>query len=283
LDTLADIEMENKETNELHWFHNSEFEPAEPMYKVNKEDLVRSPFSLYFINTRNTFPDNYPAKFDEELARMIISTWTKPGDSVLDPMAGSGTIPLIAWDLKRVGLYQDINPEAHDLYYEKLEQRYEKDHLEFIKSHDRVADSTNDLKIIPNRIDLILTSPPFGLSIDATHDKYSDNPDDLGNAADYDKWRAGMKKIIANCYKALKPGHLAIFETRLRSKDGHTYPLNMWIQEDAREIGFKFFSEIIEVVDYYRMVTYGKRGQVKPIPKHGYLTMLQKPLNEKLQ
>jgi DNA modification methylase len=268
--------MENKETEDLHWFHNSEFEPAEPMYKVNKEDLVRSPFSVYFINTRNIFPDNYPAKFDEELARMIISTWTKPGDLVLDPMAGSGTIPLVALELGRFAKYVDINYDAAQLFFKKVEKLGKQGYVW------EINDSTQGPLGAPNTFDLILSSPPFGLSIDATHDKYSDNPDDLGNAADYDKWRAGMKKIIANCYKVLKPGRLAIFETRLRSKDGHTYPLNMWIQEDAREIGFKFFSEIIEVVDYYRMVTYGKRGLVKPIPNHGYLTMLQKPIDEKL-
>jgi DNA modification methylase len=247
-------------------------------YEVFDDVKIRSPFSVYFVNTRNVFPDNYPAKFDEELAKYLIETYTKPEEIVFDPMSGSGTIPLVAMELERQAIYQDINSDAEKLFLEKV-------HYFHRLADHRVADSTEPFQFhhfLNNSVDFILTSPPFGLSIDATHDKYSDNKDDLGNASSYENWRAGMKKILKNCYDVLKPGKLAIFETRPRSKAGHTYPLNMWIAQDGQEVGFNFFSEMIEVVDYYRMVTYGKKDLVKPIPKHAYLTMLQKPINEKL-
>jgi DNA modification methylase len=255
-----------------------DFKTIKESYKVHEEPVIRSPFSVYFINTRNVFPDNYPAKFDEELARFLIESWTKPGDVILDPMAGSGTIPLAALDLDRQAYYQDINIDAHRLFIEKAAA-----YSAGFKFTHSVGDSTKEIGCMDNSIDLILTSPPFGLSIDATHDKYSDNKDDLGNASNYDNWRAGMKKILKNCYDVLKPGKLAIFETRPRSKNGHTYPLNMWLAQDGQDVGFKFFFEMIEIVDYYRMVSYGSADLRKPIPKHAYLTMMQKPENEKLQ
>jgi DNA modification methylase len=245
-------------------------------YKVFDEAKIRSPFSVYFVNTRNVFPDNYPAKFDEELARYLIETWSKPGELVMDPMAGSGTIPLIALELDRVTKYQDINKEACKLFLEKAES---KNYQKYIYE---INDSTKGPIAGYNTVDLILTSPPFGLSIDATHDKYSDNPDDLGNASSYDTWRSKMKLILKNCYDVLKPGKLMIVETRPRSKNGHTYPLNMWVAQDAQDVGFNFFFEMIEIVDYYRMVSYGSADLRKPIPKHAYLTMMQKPIDSKL-
>ena len=255
-------------------------ERGEDPYRVFEKPTIRSPFSVYFINTRNVFPDNYPAKFDEEFARFIIDTWTRPNEVVLDPMAGSGTIPLAALDLDRQAYYQDINSDAHRLFIEKAAA-----YSAGFKFTHSVGDSTKEICCMDNSIDLILTSPPFGLSIDATHDKYSDNPDDLGNAGNYETWRSKMKLILNECYRVLKPNHLLMIETRARSKNGHTYPLNMWVQEDARDIGFVFFSEMIEIVDYYRMVTYGTGHLIKPIPKHGYLTMMLKPadsVNQKL-
>lgn len=259
-------------------------EQGKDPYEVFDEVKIRSPFSVYFINTRNDFPDNYPAKFDEEFARMIIKTWTKPGQTVLDPMGGSGTIPLIAYSLNRHGLYQDINEDAYRLFKEKFSTTYATDKR--CCCIGTIGDSTKCIcEVEDNTIDLILTSPPFGLSIDATHDKYGDDPEDLGNAENYDTWRSKMKKILKECFRVLRPNHLLMVETRLRSKDGHTYPLNMWVQEDAVKAGFVFFSEIITVVDYYRMVTYGSKHLIKPIPKHGYLTMMLKPaatVNKKL-
>lgn len=261
--------------------------PQDQMIKfaMHVQAIVRSPFSVYFINTRNYFPDNYPAKFDDQLARYLIETWSQPGDIVLDPMAGSGTIPLMALTLKRSAIYQDINDNAMQLFLSKVPHAVGNFDLGDSVYWASCNDSVKEIKNGGRLADLILTSPPFGLSIDAKHDRYSDNPDDLGNAASYELWRVKMEGILANCFKALKPGKLAIFETRLRSKDGHSFPLNMWIQELATDIGFEFFSEMITVTDYFKMVTYGKAEQVRPIPKHGYLTIMRKPLssvNEKL-
>ena len=252
-------------------------------YKLYDKPNKKSPMSVFFVNFTDWFADNYPAKFNEELARMLIKDYTNEGETVLDPMAGSGVIPLIALELNRNGLYQDINPEAYDLFYAKsmiLHERYSKWGTCAI---GHVGDSTKKIENVPDdSVDLILTSPPFGLSIDAAHDKYSDNPDDLGNSEDYEEWRKKMKLIIKNCFQVLKPGGLAIFETRPRSKKGHSYPLNMWIWQDATEIGFEYFTERIEVVIPLAIWTFGDKEQRKPMPMHSYLTIMRKPENSKL-
>jgi len=239
----------------------------------------KSPLSVYYCNYRSIYEDNYPAKFDEELARFLIKLYTKEGETVLDPMAGSGVIPLTALQLNRIGCYQDINKEAGSIFFDKIPK-----HL--IDKREGygycIRDTTKEILLKDNTVDLILFSPPFGMSIDQAHDKYSDNKDDIGNSKTYDIWRAKMKLVLANCFKVLKPGKLMIVETRPRSKKGHSYPLNVWIEQDAEAAGFEFFTEYIEIVDTYRMWTFGDKDQRMPIPAHSYLTIMRKPVNEKL-
>jgi DNA modification methylase len=235
----------------------------------------KSPPSVWYTNYRSIYEDDYPAKFNEELARLLIRLYSNQGDLVMDPMAGSGVIPLVAYSLGRKIWYQDINEEAKELFVQKLR-------VSELQAEIRVCDSTREIAAEANTVDLILTSPPFGLTIDQKHDKYSDNPDDLGNSLNYETWRARMKKILANCFKVLKPGKLMIVETRPRSKKGASQPLNAWIIMDGIETGFEFYTEFIEVVQPYRMWTFGDFDQRMPIPMHSYLTTLRKPKNGSL-
>jgi DNA modification methylase len=250
---------------------------SEYVVKLDK----KSPLSVYFCNYRSIYEDNYPAKFDEELARFLIKLYSNEGDFILDPMAGSGVICLVSAQLGRFPIYQDINEEAYELYLSKMENQL-KESRENILHRTFVHDATKNITAHENIADLILTSPPFGMSIDQAHDKYSDNPDDIGNSKTYEIWRQKMKMVLKNCFQALKPGKLCILETRPRSKKGHSYPLNSWLIVDGIEVGFDFFCEYIEVVDTYRMWTFGKPDQRMPIPAHSYLTILRKPENEKL-
>ena len=54
----------------------------------------------------------FGAKFPPALPRMFIAGLTKPGEVVLDPMAGSGTTVLEACLLGRHGIGLDIDPLA---------------------------------------------------------------------------------------------------------------------------------------------------------------------------
>jgi DNA modification methylase len=233
----------------------------------------KSPPSVYHVNFRAVYEDNYPAKMDPELVRYLIEQYTDKDDLILDPMAGSGTIPLMALELSREAIYMDINQAACNLFLEKL-QKYDIDDktISF-----QAGDAADQIKAVDNSVDLILTSPPFGLNITEVAEKYSDHPDDIGNSSSYNVWRHKMKQIMANCFKALKPGKLLIIETRPRSKNNVSYPLNAWITVDGIDEGFEFFYEMIEVVMPYKMWTQGEESQRKPFPYHSYLTFLRKP------
>lgn len=62
----------------------------------------------------------HPAPFPCALARDHITSWTNPGDVVFDPMCGSGTTCVCAYDLDRTFIGIDISSEYCDLANNRL-------------------------------------------------------------------------------------------------------------------------------------------------------------------
>lgn len=63
---------------------------------------------------------SYQGKLKPGLAHWLVDTFTKPGQVVLDPLAGVGTIPLEASLTGRVGLAGDLSPLAATVTTAKL-------------------------------------------------------------------------------------------------------------------------------------------------------------------
>ena len=64
---------------------------------------------------------SYLASFPAGLAHAFIARYTRPGDVVLDPFSGRGTVPLQACAEGRIGAGNDLNPFAHVLTAAKVD------------------------------------------------------------------------------------------------------------------------------------------------------------------
>ena len=53
---------------------------------------------------------SYQGKLKPSIAHFLVQWFTEPGQRVLDPMGGVGTIPLEARRLGRVGIASDLSP-----------------------------------------------------------------------------------------------------------------------------------------------------------------------------
>jgi hypothetical protein len=62
---------------------------------------------------------DHPARMPDELAERCIKASTRPGDVVLDPAAGSGTVPRVAASLGRDAIGCDLNPQYVDIMREE--------------------------------------------------------------------------------------------------------------------------------------------------------------------
>lgn len=63
---------------------------------------------------------SYQGKLKPAIGYFLVDTFTRPGESVLDPMSGVGTIPFEARRLGRVGIGTDLSPVAVSVTAAKL-------------------------------------------------------------------------------------------------------------------------------------------------------------------
>lgn len=243
----------------------------------------KSPVSLISMNPRSIFEDNYPAKWDEALVREKIRQYTSEGETIIDPLCGSGVAPIVAGEENRNAIGIDINPEAIRIASRKWGescQRYlKRGNVDFVCSEASLALS----RLKENYVDFEITSPSFGISIDAAHESYSDIEESMDNASSYQQWRARLLPVLREMFRVLKPGRLAAIETRDRSSKNNHYPLWFWIAEDCFKLGFEYFPAFIEApTPTYMMYSAGKKESRAPIPWHTYLLMFRKPENGRL-
>jgi DNA modification methylase len=214
----------------------------------------------------------HPAKFPETLAQEFIEFFTKQGETVLDPMAGTGSALVAALRAGRNSYGIELNPKyagiASQIIKEERAALGEKvSNLQSLIINGDAAQITN-YQLPP--INFVLTSPPYWDMLHAkgaaTQKKrresgeldvhYSDDPRDLGNIRVYEEF---LEKLV-NIYKGLKPllcdkAYLTIIVKNVK-KGGKIYPL-AW--DIARELGktYTLKDEKIWLQDNQRLAPFG--------------------------
>ncbi len=84
--------------------HSQVYKQFGPRYNVWNQQSEKTPLRA-----------THPAIFPEALARDHIISWSNPGDIVLDPMVGSGTVPKMAVEQGRQYIGIDISQEYVNL------------------------------------------------------------------------------------------------------------------------------------------------------------------------
>lgn len=76
----------------------------------------------YMKSAKESYVFEHPAVFPEDLAKDHISTWSNPGDTVLDCFAGSGTTIKVAKELGRKAIGIEIESRYCDIAVKRLRQ-----------------------------------------------------------------------------------------------------------------------------------------------------------------
>ncbi len=192
----------------------------------------------------------HPAKFPETMAQEFIEFFTKAGETILDPMAGTGSSLVAALRSGRNSYGIELNPQYAQIAKQVIEEEKISlgESLNGITSEVIQGDASKALSYQLPIIDYILTSPPYWDMLHAhgsINQKkrresggldviYSDDPDDVGNYHEYEPF---IEKLTA-IYAGLKPilrskAYLTIIVKNVK-KGGKIYPL-AW--DLARELG----------------------------------------------
>jgi len=214
----------------------------------------------------------HPAKFPETMAQEFIEFFTKEGQIVLDPMAGTGSTLVAALRAGRNSYGIELNQKYAKIAQEIIDEERKTlgEKVEGLKSKVINGDATLASTYGIPTIDYVITSPPYwdmlrakgaetqkkrrsSAELDVT---YSDDPNDMGNISDYEEFLEKLVKI----YEGLKPllrekAYLTIIVKNVK-KGGKIYPL-AW--DIARELGktYTLKDEKIWLQDNQPLAPYG--------------------------
>ena len=183
----------------------------------------------------------HPAKFPETMAQEFIEFFTKRGEVVLDPMAGTGSTLVAALRAGRNSYGIELNPKYAEIAQHIIveERTSLNKSARNLKSEIITGDAASAARFNLPTIHYVLTSPPYW---DMLHAKgaetqrkrrsassldvfYSNDPNDVGNIHDYNTF---LQKLVS-IYSGLKPllkekAYLTIIVKNVK-KGGRIYPL----------------------------------------------------------
>lgn len=218
----------------------------------------------------------HPAKFPETLAQEFIEFFTKGGQVVLDPMAGTGSALVAALRAGRSSYGIELNPEYAEIARDVLDAERQAlgEVRDSLVAQVIIGDASNIASLVESHripaIDYVFTSPPYWDMLHARGAQtqkirrnspdldvvYSTQPGDLGNIEDYGEF---LEQLVG-IYASLKPfirrqGYLTIIVKNVK-KGGKVYPL-AW--DLARKLGeiYTLKDERIWVQDNIRLAPYG--------------------------
>ncbi len=214
----------------------------------------------------------HPAKFPETMAQEFIEFFTKRGETVLDPMAGTGSTLIAALRSGRNSYGIELNPKYTEIARQIIinERQSLGDKVEYLTSNVITGDATQAADFRLPTFDYVLTSPPYWDMLHAkgagTQKKrrtsadldvfYSDDAKDLGNLHDYEEFLSKLVKIYAGLRPLLRSkAYLTIIVKNVK-KGGRIFPL-AW--DLGRELGkiYSLKDEKLWLQDNQRLAPYG--------------------------
>ena len=152
--------------------------PPRPPLRLQTTTLWEYPSQNY--GTGGQGDTSYAGATPSYILWNLLMRYTRPGDLVVDPMAGSGTTLDVARDLGRRALGYDIAPARKDVFR---------------------ADARK-LPLEDAKADFVFVDPPY-----SDHLEYSGSAECIGElSADGPGYYEAMDKVIAEIDRVLRPG-----------------------------------------------------------------------------
>jgi modification methylase len=209
----------------------------------------------------------HPGKMLPELARQAIRAYSDAGELVLDPMCGIGTTLVEAVHLGREAIGVELEPRWTALAAANLTLAREQG------ASGRGLVTRGDARLLgrglldqfAGRVDLILSSPPYGDSLhgqvrtqpkrlEQYDNRYSHNRDNLAQLPQR-RGRGGrpsfalaLAEILSGCRRLLAPDGLLVLTARPYRRGGELIDLPGQLEQLAREAGLHLHDRLVALL-----------------------------------
>jgi len=168
--------------------------------------------------------NRYPGVTPAFIVWNLVQRYTKPGDLVLDPMAGSGTTIDVCKEEGRRVIGYDIAP-----------------------AHPEVQQA--DARKIPledNTADMVFIDSPYSDNV-----RYNDHPDCIGKiSCEDERFFDELEKVAREIHRVLKPGKVMAWLIG-----------DQWVKKQFTPVGFKLYQRLCKYFDTIDIVCVVRRGQ----------------------
>jgi DNA modification methylase len=169
--------------------------------------------------------NKYPGVTPAFIIYNMIKRYTKPGDLVVDPMAGSGTTLDVCKEEGRKCIAFDISPTRPDI----------------------IQNDARNIPLPDNSVDMIFVDSPYGDNV-----KYNDHPLDIGKiSAESEKFYDELEKVMAECHRILKDGKVLGWLIG-----------DQWVKKKFTPVGFKVYERLCKYFEPVDIICVVRRGQI---------------------
>ena len=192
----------------------------------------------------------------------VVERFTREGDLVVDPFAGSGTTLDVCQDLGRRCAGFDLVPAREDI---------------------RPADARS-LPLKQRSVDLVFMDPPYADNL-----SYSDDPRCIGRLPPDGRYQRAMRLVLGEAWRIMKHGGtlaLYVFDVLHASGRRRFFPLGFELFELGLDQGFAPI-DIVAVVRHSRTLELGNYRKAADhqgfmLRGFGYLLLFSKPLRDRV-
>ncbi len=227
------------------------------LYRWREYDEVITD-SLWMFDRRDTSGSHlgwYWGNFVPQIPHQVILRFTKRGDWVLDPFAGSGTTLIECIRLGRNGIGVEISQSTFARTLPLLNDEPNRFGTgSILKKGDSTSLNFTELcrKNGTTKVQLVIMHPPYFDII-----KFSKDERDLSNAGSIRKFLNKLGKVVRSTTKVLQDGRYLVLVVGDKYQDGEWIPLGFYSMQEVIKYGYKLTGIITKNFDDTR----GKRDQ----------------------
>lgn len=198
---------------------------------------------------------SYWGNFIPQIPHQMMLRYTKQGDWVVDPFAGSGTTLIECRRLGRNGLGVELLSPVAEEATKRIETEPNPHSVQtlLLNADSRTIDWRQVLDSHSvQKCQLVILHPPY-------HDiiSFSDHPSDLSNAADGDAFLSMFSEVVANVSPVLAEGRMLVLVMGDKYQQGEWIPLGFQCMQRVQQQGYTLKSIIVKNFEETR----GKRNQ----------------------